>query len=170
MLYERRHTREIADFGGLAAVTPVFAGLFLIVALSSLGLPGLNGFVGEFLVLLGSFVAHRWWTVVAAGGVILAALYLLWAYQRVFHGAPDADNASVRDLSFREGLVLAPLVGIIVFMGVYPKPVLSRMEPSVVALVEHVERHVPDFHEPTPDHVPDGTEDERAGDSSAGGN
>src|SRR5207247_9497006 len=85
VLYERRQTREIADFGGLAAVTPVYAGIFLIVALSSLGLPGLNGFVGEFLVILGAFARNRVWAVIAATGVIFAALYLLWAYQRVFH-------------------------------------------------------------------------------------
>src|SRR5690606_26453039 len=92
MIYERRHTREIAKLRGLQAVAPIFAGVFILVTLSSIGLPGLNGFVGEFLILLGSFVAHRWWTVVAATGVILAALYLLWAYQRVFHGEPDEDN------------------------------------------------------------------------------
>ena len=101
--------------------------------LSSIGVPGLNGFVGEFLILIGSFLTARWWTVVAAAGVILAALYLLWAYQRVFHGEPDGDNAEMRDLTLAEGLVLAPLLGLIVFLGVYPKPVLERIEPSVDA-------------------------------------
>ena len=93
---------------------------------------------------------HRWWAVVAASGVIIAALYLLWAYQRVFHGTPEGDNATMRDLTFREGCVLAPLVVGIVFLGIYPKPVLDRIEPSVVSLVEHIERHDPDFHEPSP--------------------
>jgi len=131
-LYERRHTREIADFGGIAAVAPVYAGMFLIVALSSLGLPGLNGFVGEFLVILGAFVRNRTWAVIAATGVILAAVYLLWAYQRVFHGPIDIqENRAVRDLSFREGLAVVPLVAAIVLIGVWPKPFLERMEPSL---------------------------------------
>src|SRR5690606_19417 len=85
-IYERRHTREIAQLGGLAKPAPVLAAIFLIVTMSSIGLPGLNGFVGEFLILTGSFLTYRWWTVVATVGVILAAVYLLWAYQRVFQG------------------------------------------------------------------------------------
>jgi NADH-quinone oxidoreductase subunit M len=88
MIYDRRHTREIAELTGLQKVAPIFAGVFMVVMLSSIGVPGLNGFVGEYLVLIGSFLTRRWWTVVAATGVILAALYLLWAYQRVFHGEP----------------------------------------------------------------------------------
>jgi NADH-quinone oxidoreductase subunit M len=132
MLYERRHTREIADFGGLASVTPVYAGIFLIVALSSLGLPGLNGFVGEFLVILGAFARNRVWAVIAATGVILAALYLLWAYQRVFHGPIEIEeNRHVPDVSVREGLALIPLVAAIVLIGVWPKPFLDRMEPAL---------------------------------------
>jgi NADH-quinone oxidoreductase subunit M len=115
--------------------------------LSSVGLPGLNGFGGEFLILLGSFLTRRWWTVVAATGVILAAVYLLWAYQRVFHGEPDEENASIRDLSWKEGLVMAPLLGLIVFLGVYPKPVLDRIEPAVDKLVVHIEDHS-DYREP----------------------
>ncbi|MDE0669626.1 MAG: NADH-quinone oxidoreductase subunit M, partial [bacterium] len=140
-LYERRHTRAIADLGGLARPAPVFALTFMVVMLSSVGLPGLNGFVGEFLVLLGAFEAHRWWAVLATAGVILAAVYLLWAYQRVFHGPARGDNATMADLRWREGLVLAPLLALIVFLGVYPRPVLDRMEPSVDALVAHVELH-----------------------------
>jgi NADH-quinone oxidoreductase subunit M len=154
MIYERRHTREIALLKGLQKAAPVMAGVFTLVMLSSIGLPGLNGFVGEFLVLLGGFTAHRWWAVVAATGVILAALYLLWAYQRVFHGTPDDENASMPDLRFREGLLMAPLVGLIVFLGIYPKPVLERMEPSVDVLIAHIEEHVPDFHEPVPEREP----------------
>src|SRR5438045_4938292 len=115
------------------------AGVFTIVMLSSIGLPGLNGFVGEFLILIGSFLTRRWWTVVAAAGVILAALYLLWAYQRVFHGEPDEENASFPEIRLGEALVMAPLIGLIVFIGVYPKPILDRIQPSVDALIQHIE-------------------------------
>jgi len=141
MIYERRHTREIAKLKGLQKVAPVFAAAFMIVMLSSIGVPGLNGFVGEFLVLIGSFATARWWVVVAAVGVILAALYLLWAYQRVFHGEPDDDNKSFRELRWKEGMLLLPFIAIIVFAGVYPKPMLDRIEPSVDKLLEHVSQH-----------------------------
>jgi NADH-quinone oxidoreductase subunit M len=141
MVYERRHTRQIAELKGLQTVAPVFAGVFTLVMLSSIGVPGLNGFVGEFLILIGSFVTARWWTVVAAAGVILAALYLLWAYQRVFHGEPDEDNKSFAELRWKEGMVLLPFVAAIVFVGVYPKPMLDRIQPSVDALITHVEDH-----------------------------
>ena len=150
MIYERRHTREIAELKGLQKSAPIMAAVFTVVMFSSIGLPGLNGFVGEFLILLGAFASHRWWAVVAAVGVIVAALYLLWAYQRVFHGTPDEANRLMPDLKAREALVLAPLLGLIVFLGVYPKPVLERMEPSVVALIDHVSRNVPDFSEKGP--------------------
>jgi NADH-quinone oxidoreductase subunit M len=139
MIYERRHTRQISELGGIQAVAPIFAGFFMIVMLSSIGLPGLNGFVGEFLVLIGSFETARWWVVVATIGVILAALYLLWAYQRVFHGEPNDDNKSFPEITLREGLLLSVFVAAIVFAGVYPKPMLDRIEPSVKALIEHVE-------------------------------
>ena len=148
MIYERRHTRLIDELGGLQRAAPVMAGVFMVVMLSSIGLPGLNGFVGEFLVLVGAFMAHRWWAVVAAAGVVLAALCLLWAYQRVFHGPAEGDNTDMADLNIREGLVLAPLLALIVFLGVYPKPVIERMQPAVDALVAHVERYVPAFDEP----------------------
>ena len=147
MIYDRRHTREISALKGLQKSAPVLAGVFTLVMLSSIGLPGLNGFAGEFLILIGSFLTRRWFTVVAAAGVILAALYLLWAYQRVFHGEPDGDNADVPDLSWREGLVMAPLLALIVFLGVYPKPMLDRIEPSVTRLVDHIEHHA-DYTEP----------------------
>ena len=147
MIYDRRHTREIAALKGLQRSAPILAGVFTVVMLSSIGLPGLNGFVGEFLILVGSFLTRRWFTVVAAVGVILAALYLLWAYQRVFHGEPDAENADVPDLTWKEGLVMAPLVGLIVFLGVFPQPVLERIEPSVDRLVTHIEDHS-DYEQP----------------------
>src|SRR3954447_8805975 len=141
MIYERRHTRQISELNGLQKVAPIFAAVFTIVMLSSIGVPGLNGFVGEFLVLIGSFLTARWWVVVAATGVILAALYLLWAYQRVFHGEVDEANRGFRELSFKEGLVLLPLVALIFFVGIYPKPLLDRIEPSVRQLITHVESH-----------------------------
>jgi NADH-quinone oxidoreductase subunit M len=139
MIYERRHTRQIAELGGIQSVAPIFAGFFMVVMLSSIGLPGLNGFVGEFLILIGSFETARWWVVVATLGVILAALYLLWAYQRVFHGEPSEANKTFPEITRREGLLLGVFVAAIVFTGIYPKPMLNRIEPSVNKLIEHVE-------------------------------
>lgn len=147
MIYERRHTRQISELKGLQKSAPIMAGVFTLVMMSSIGLPGLNGFVGEFLILLGSFITRRWWAVAAIFGVVLAALYLLWAYQRVFHGTPDEANASFREMHWKEALVIAPLLAIIVFMGVYPKPVLSRIQPSVDRLITHVERNS-DYRQP----------------------
>ena len=141
MIYERRHTREISQLKGLQSVAPIFAAAFMVVMLSSIGVPGLNGFVGEFLILIGSFGNARWWVVVGATGVILAALYLLWAYQRVFHGEPDEENSSFAELRPREGMLLLAFIAAIVFTGVFPKPMLDRIEPSVKALVAHVEDH-----------------------------
>ncbi len=139
MIYERRHTREISELHGLQKAAPVLAVVFTVVMFSSIGLPGLNGFVGEFLILMGSFLTRRWWSIAAASGVILAALYLLWAYQRVFHGEPEGENATMPDLTWREGFVLAPLLVAIVGLGVYPKPMLERIEPAVDRLISHVE-------------------------------
>jgi NADH-quinone oxidoreductase subunit M len=147
MISDRRHTRQISALKGLQKPAPIFAAVFTVVMLSSIGLPGLNGFVGEFLILVGSFLTRRWWAVVAVTGVILAALYLLWAYQRVFHGEPDEDNAGFAELRLSEGLVLAPLLALIVFLGVYPKPFLDRVEPAVERLVHHVEDNS-DYREP----------------------
>jgi NADH-quinone oxidoreductase subunit M len=138
-IYERRHTREIAQLNGIQAVAPVFAAGFMVVMLSSIGVPGLNGFIGEYLILIGSFLSARWWTVVATTGVILAAVYLLWAYQRVFHGEPDDANRTFPEIKVREGAVLAVIIGLIVFIGVYPKPLTDRIQPSVDALIEHVQ-------------------------------
>lgn len=149
-IYERRHTREIAALGGLQKPAPIFAAVFTLVMLSSIGLPGLNGFVGEFLILLGGFQGARWWTVVAVTGVILAALYLLWAYQRVFHGTPEGDNADMAELRLSEGLSILPLLALIIFLGVYPKPMLERIEPAVSQLMTHIEANVSDFSEPGP--------------------
>jgi len=121
------------------------------VMLSSVGVPGLNGFVGEFLILIGSFQSARWWTVVGTTGVILASVYLLWAYQRVFHGEPDDANRNFREIRPREAGVLGVIIAIIVFTGVYPKPMLDRVEPSVDALILHVEERTGEVApEPTP--------------------
>ena len=139
MIYKRCRTRRIAELGGLQKPAPVMAGVFLTVTLSSIGLPGLNGFVGEFLILLGAFMEDRWRAAIAAAGVVLASLYLLWAYQRVFHGPTDGANVGIPDMNWREGLLMAPFLAAIVFMGVYPKPAIDRMQPAVDALLEHVE-------------------------------
>lgn len=139
-IYERRHTREISALSGLAKPAPVLAGLFTVTMLASIGVPGLNGFVGEYLELVGTWSTHRWWAVVAAAGVILAALYLLWAYQRVMHGPAEGANSSFADLRTNERMVLAPFVVAMVGLGLFPQPALERIEPSVRSLLEHVEQ------------------------------
>jgi len=139
VIYERRHTRMIAEFGGLTKVMPVYAVVFMIVTLSSIGLPGLNGFVGEFLILLGTFKANALWAVLAASGVVLGAIYMLWMLQRVFFGPiKNAANETLKDLNLREIVVFVPLIVMIVFMGVYPSPFLSRMEPAVDKFIAEV--------------------------------
>jgi NADH-quinone oxidoreductase subunit M len=130
MLYDRTHTRELGKLGGLASRTPVLAGFFLIVALSSLGLPGLNGFVGEFLILLGSFGSAPAFAVIGSLGIVLAAIYLLWAYQRAMHGELRPGLEDTPDVSPREYAILVPIVAAIVAIGVFPKPLLERIEPS----------------------------------------
>ena len=167
MISERRHTREISQLRGLQKVAPIFAAAFTVIMLSSIGVPGLNGFVGEFLILIGSFLTARWWAVVAATGVILAALYLLWAYQRVFHGEPDEENKNFRELTMREGLILFPMIAAIFFCGIYPKPMLDRIEPSVKALIAHVEGQT-NFVEPIPV-IPEITEAPHGDKEGAGG-
>ncbi len=139
MLYERRHSRLIAAFGGIARVVPLLSAALVLVSLSSIGLPGTNGFVGELLVLLGSFPVYPIPTIIAATGVIVAAMYLLPALQRVlFNPLDKPENERMRDLSWREGLVLVPLLACIVWIGVYPRPLLRRMEPAARHLVEQV--------------------------------
>ena len=141
MIYERRHSRMIVDFGGLAKKMPIFATIFLIVTLSSIGLPYLNGFVGEFMILLGSFVGgafSKWYVVFATTGVILAAVYMLWMYQRVMFGTLDSTNESLPDLNPREIAVLVPILLFIVWIGVYPKTFMDPMEKSVNEVVAKV--------------------------------
>jgi NADH-quinone oxidoreductase subunit M len=141
IVYERRHSRLIADYGGIAKTVPMFSAALTLVALSSIGLPGTNGFVAEFLVLVGSFKTAPVATVIAATGVILAAAYLLWALQRIIYNPLDKPaNAALPDLNWREiGLVVPLLIGIL-WLGVYPKPVLRRMEASTRRFVEQVSR------------------------------
>jgi NADH-quinone oxidoreductase subunit M len=142
MLYERRHTRLIEDYGGIARVVPVFSLVLTIVALSSIGLPGLNGFVGEFLVLLGSFGSFPYATVVATTGVIFAAAYLLWALQRlIFNRLDNPENQHLADLSRRELAVMLPLLIAIVWLGLYPAPVLRRMEAATGHYLEVIGPH-----------------------------
>jgi NADH-quinone oxidoreductase subunit M len=131
MLSDRRHTRLIAEFGGLKQVMPRFVAVFLIVTLASIGLPGLNGFVGEFLILMGAFSWNPRLTAVAATGVILSAVYMLWMFQRVNYGPLESANATLADVKPREWSVLVPIVGLIVVMGVLPNLFLHPMEASV---------------------------------------
>jgi NADH-quinone oxidoreductase subunit M len=140
MIYERRHTRLISDFGGLANRMPLYAAAFFFVTLSSIGLPGLNGFVGEFLVLLGTFGASHAHAAFAATGVILSAVYMLWMYQRVIWGEVDnPQNESLTDINGRERLTLVPLIILIVWMGVYSNHFLRPMDASVSRLLNRVE-------------------------------
>ena len=144
MLYERRHTRDIAAFGGLARVMPAFATVLVIVSLSSIGVPGTNGFVGEFLVLIGSFTTQPLAAGIATTGVIFAAAYLLWAVQRVvFNKLDKPENQGLKDLSRREWAILLPLLAGILWLGLYPGPVLRRTEPAAQAIVDQVRRVMP---------------------------
>jgi NADH-quinone oxidoreductase subunit M len=139
-IYERRHTRLITDFGGLSKQMPIFATIFMIVTFSSIGLPGTNGFVGEFLVLIGAFESElRWWTIIATSGVILSAVYMLWVFQRVMFGELDnPKNQKLSDLNGREIAIMVPLIVLIFVMGLYPKPFIDTMDPAVKKLVSQV--------------------------------
>ncbi|MDA1192098.1 MAG: proton-conducting transporter membrane subunit, partial [Candidatus Poribacteria bacterium] len=131
MLYDRRHTRLIADFGGIAKKMPIYSTFFLIITFSSIGLPATNGFVGEFLVLLGTFMTQgrAVFAVIGATGVILAAVYMLWMVQRVFFGPITNDeNEGLTDLSVREIAATVPLLAFVFVLGVFPKPFLDRMD------------------------------------------
>ena len=139
MVYERTHTRSLSEMGGLAAGMPWLMGAFLFVSLSSLGLPGLNNFVGEFLVILGTLARNPAFGAIAAIGVVLAAIYLLWAYQRMAHGPVAAKHANHPDLSAREYALLAPVLALILLIGVYPKPLLDRIDPTSSRIVKAVD-------------------------------
>jgi len=137
MIYERRHSREIIDFGGITKTMPIFAAMFLIICLSSIGLPGTNGFVGEFLILVGSFQVRPVLTVFATSGIIFAAVYLLWMVLRVFFGpVTKKENEKLIDLNPREIATLVPLLVLIFWIGIYPGTFLSKSEATVTALVE----------------------------------
>jgi NADH-quinone oxidoreductase subunit M len=140
MIYERRHTRLIDAYGGIARVVPMFSTLLVIVSLSSIGLPSTNGFVGEFLVLVGSFRTHPFFAFFATTGVIFAAAYMLWAIQRILFNALDKpENEHLTDLNVRELTMMAVLVAGIFWIGIYPQPILRRMEPSAALFVRSVE-------------------------------
>jgi len=141
VIYERRHTRLIREFGGLWQQLPVYAAIFMVIMLSSMGLPGLNGFVGEFLILIGAFNVHPVATAVGTSGVLLGAVYLLWMYQRVMFGPlENPKNRGLKDLSTREVLVFIPIVVMLFVMGLYPQPFLKRMEPSVQAYLSRMQQ------------------------------
>ncbi|MCB9366598.1 MAG: NADH-quinone oxidoreductase subunit M [Calditrichaeota bacterium] len=141
VVYERRHTRLIADYGGIAKVMPVYAALFMIVALSSIGLPTTNGFVGEFLILIGTFASNTLYGVIATSGVILAAVYLLWMYQRVFYGELIHDeNRKLKDITLFEAVPILVLIVLAIWIGVYPDPILTRIEPSLQLVLDHFQQ------------------------------
>ena len=140
MIYERTHTRDLGKMGGLARTMPLLAGMLLFVVFSSAGLPGLNNFVGDFLVVLGTFAAHRAFASIAAVGFVLAAIYLLWSYQRMMHGPVAEEHRRHPDLSLRETVVLAPILAAILVIGVYPNLLLDRINPSTAQVVHRVEQ------------------------------
>ena len=144
MLSDRRHTRLIADYGGIKSVVPRLTAGSLLITLASIGLPGMNGFIGEFLIMLGGFRWDPRYVVVAGLGVILSAVYMLWMFQRVFYGeVTDEHNRSMPDLSFREWAIVGPLAAAAIFMGVFPNVFLKPMEPAVGRIVQRIEQHQP---------------------------
>jgi NADH-quinone oxidoreductase subunit M len=143
MLSERRHTRAIAEYGGLKAVMPKLVAAFLLLTFASIAVPPLNGFIGEFLIFVGAFrspfISHPWLAVFAATGVILSAVYMLWMFQRVNYGpVTNPKNRGLRDLSPREWVVIAPVIAVAIFMGLMPGVFLRPMEPAVRKVVQHV--------------------------------
>jgi len=145
MVYERTHTRDLGKMGGLAVVMPWLTGAFLFAVFSSVGLPGLNNFVGEFLVILGSFAVNEWFGALAAVAVVLAAIYLLWSYQRMAYGPIHEEHSLLPDVNLREVLVLAPILALLLVFGVFPKLLTDRIDPTAQAVVAHV----------SPDHITD---------------
>ena len=139
IVYERRHTREISEYGGLSKTMPVYAAVFLIMTMSSIGLPTLNGFIGEILILQGIFVVSKWWAAVAATGIVLGAAYMLWLYQRTMFGTIDnPKNEGLADLNVRELATFVPLIILAVWIGLYPSPFLRRLETSVERVMTRV--------------------------------
>ena len=139
VVYERRHTRAIAEYGGLSKVMPAYAAVFLIMTMSSIGLPTLNGFIGEVLILQGIFVVSKWWAAFAATGIVLGAAYMLWLYQRTMFGVVDnPKNENLPDLSIREWATFTPLIILAVWIGLYPKPFIERLDTSVDRVMARV--------------------------------
>jgi NADH-quinone oxidoreductase subunit M len=139
IVYERRHTREISEYGGLSKVMPVYAAVFGIMTMSSIGLPALNGFIGELLILVGVFVRNTWWAAVAASGIVLGAAYMLWLFQRTMFGKLDnPKNEGLKDLSVREFATFAPLIVLAFWIGLYPAPFIRRLDTSVAHVIARV--------------------------------
>jgi NADH-quinone oxidoreductase subunit M len=138
IVYERRHTRLIAEYGGLSKTMPVYATIFMIMTMSSIGLPGLNGFIGEFAILQGAFQAAPWLAVVATTGIILGAAYMLWLFQRAMFGPISEVNAKMKDLSAREIAYFVPLLLAAFWIGLYPKPLMNVLQAPVKKLVQQV--------------------------------
>lgn len=156
MVYDRRHTKKIEEFGGIAKVMPIFAAFFMLATLASIGLPLLNGFVGEFLILLGAFEFNWVYSALGATGIILGAIYMLWAYQRVFFGPLNkAANKALQDINLREIIVILPLAIMMFVMGIYPKPFLDKIEPSVEALLNSKFSVMAPKSKPSDDQNPD---------------
>jgi len=140
ILYERRHTRDIAEYGGISTVMPVYATITLIMFMSSMGLPLLNGFVGEFTILQGAFMANKAWAIWAVPGVVLAAAYLLWLYQRVYFGKiTNPKNEKLTDLTPRELATFVPLILIAFWIGLYPKPLFEILDKPVTEIVQNIQ-------------------------------
>jgi NADH-quinone oxidoreductase subunit M len=138
MLYERTHTRDLGRMGGLAIGMPWLMGAFLFAVLASVGLPGLNNFIGEFLVIVGSFAVSTWFGSLAAVAVVLAAIYLFWSYQRMAHGPVPEEQRALPDVNLREVMVLAPVLALLLVFGVYPRLLTDRIDPTTQAVVQHV--------------------------------
>ena len=145
IIYERRHTREIAEFGGLSTIMPVYATIFLIMTLSSIGLPLMNGFIGEFTILQGAMQVNIWWAVAGASGIVLGAAYMLWLYQRTMFGTLDNPaNEKLPDMNLREVVTLAPLIVLVFWIGIYPAPFFDALDEPVEKLVRTIQ---PDFYD-----------------------
>ena len=167
IVYERRHTREISEYGGLSKVMPVYAAIFLIMTMSSIGLPALNGFIGEFLILQGAFIKSKMWAAVAASGVVLGAAYMLYLYQRTMFGKiENPKNERLLDLSNREFATFAPLLILAVWMGLYPAPFLNRLKTSVQHIMMRVD---PQYAQAYADCGVPPTPEQRAASAATGG-
>jgi NADH-quinone oxidoreductase subunit M len=138
MVYERTHTRELGKLGGLASVTPWLTGMFLFAVLASVGLPGLNSFIGEFLVIVGTFAVSHWLGSVAALAVILTAIYLLWSFQRMAYGPVHPEHEGLSDISLREVAVIVPVLALMLLFGLYPKLLTDRIDPASKSAIQHV--------------------------------